>query len=143
MWLTEYYIYKNVYSSSKRRYMCRNSSAFILSLLFTLLAISLVSPLYLIKNASASLDNAMNSEVRIVEPVTINDKPGQQDNGIQASGHFANNQIQNGSVTWIQGGLWDLVVHNNTNTNNRISNNTAGLLLFHLLKPLFQLILLW
>jgi hypothetical protein len=126
MWLTEYYIYKNVYSSSKRKYMCRNSSAFILSLLFTLLAISLVSPLYLIKNASASLDNAMNSEVRIVEPSTINDKPGQQDNGIQASGHFANNQIQNGSVTWIQGGLWDLVVHNNTNTNNRISNNTAA-----------------
>jgi hypothetical protein len=27
---------------------------------------------------------------------------------IEASGHFANNQIENGTVTWIQGGLWHL-----------------------------------
>ena len=90
--------------------MYRNSSAFTLPLLFTLLAISLVSALYLIKNASASLDNAMNSKVKIIELITKKAKPGQQDIAIHASGHFANNQIQNGSVTWIQGGLWDLVV---------------------------------
>ena len=90
--------------------MYRNSSAFILSLLFTLLSISLVSAPYLIKIASASLVNALDSKVKIIELGTKNDKPGQQDNRIQASGHFANNQIQNGSVTWIQGGLWDLVL---------------------------------
>src|SRR4051812_34717939 len=28
----------------------------------------------------------------------------------QASGHFANNQIKNGIVTWIQGGLWNLQI---------------------------------
>jgi len=50
----------------------------------------------------------------------------QQSKVIEASGHFANNQIQNGSVTWIQGGLWDLVVRNNTNMNNKISNNTSA-----------------
>ena len=42
----------------------------------------------------------------------------------QASGHFANNQIKGGIVTWIQGGLWNLQIqslpYNNTN------NNTAG-----------------
>jgi hypothetical protein len=27
---------------------------------------------------------------------------------IEATGHFANNQIENGTVTWIQGGLWHL-----------------------------------
>jgi hypothetical protein len=106
-------------------YMYRNSSAFTLSILFTLLAISLVSPLHLIKNASASSDNTMNSKLRIIELSTKNVKAGQQDNRIQASGHFANNQIQNGTVTWVQGGLWDLVVRNNTNMDNQMSNNTA------------------
>jgi hypothetical protein len=42
----------------------------------------------------------------------------------QASGHFANNQIKDGIVTWIQGGLWNLQIkslpYNNT------SNNTGG-----------------
>jgi hypothetical protein len=105
--------------------MYRNSSAFTLSLLFTLLAISLVFTLYLIKNTSASLDNAMNSKVRIIELIK-QPKSVQEANRIQASGHFANNQIQNGSVTWIQGGLWNLVVRNNTNINNQISNNTSA-----------------
>ena len=31
---------------------------------------------------------------------------------IEASGHFANNQIENDSVSWIQGGLWHLAVYN-------------------------------
>ncbi len=39
---------------------------------------------------------------------------------IEASGHFANNQIENDSVSWIQGGLWHLIVYNSS------SNNTAG-----------------
>ena len=70
----------------------------------------------------------MNSKIKIVELIKQKAKSEQQDNVIQASGHFANNQIQNGSVTWIQGGLWNLVVHNSTNTvmNNQISNNTAA-----------------
>jgi hypothetical protein len=106
--------------------MYRNRSAFILPLLFTLLAISLVSAPYLIKIASASLVNAMNSKVKIIELITNKANPEQQDITIHASGHFANNQMQNGSVTWIQGGLWDLVVRNNTNMNNQISNNTAA-----------------
>ena len=91
--------------------MYRNSSVFTLSLLFTLLTISLVSAPYLIKIASASLVNALDSKVKVIELVTKKAKPGQQDIAIHASGHFANNQIQNGSVTWIQGGLWDLVIH--------------------------------
>ena len=103
-----------------------NSNTFILPLIFTLLAVSLVSAPYLIRNVSALPDNTMNSKVKIIELNTKNDKSGQQDVAIQASGHFANNQIQNGSVTWIQGGLWDLVVRNSTNMNNRISNNTAA-----------------
>src|SRR3954464_5213127 len=123
---TEYHIYKNVYCISKRKNMYRNSPTFVIPLLFTLLAISLLSAPYLIKIASASLHKAMYSRVKIIELSTKKASTEQQVSGIQASGHFANNQIQNGSVTWIQGGLWDLVVSNNTNMNNRISNNTAA-----------------
>jgi hypothetical protein len=43
---------------------------------------------------------------------------------IEASGHFANNQIENGTVTWIQGGLWNLEIYNSTasNPNNRTTS---------------------
>jgi hypothetical protein len=41
---------------------------------------------------------------------------------IEAAGHFANNQIENGSITWIQGGLWHLAVFNSTNNNIGNSN---------------------
>jgi hypothetical protein len=54
----------------------------------------------------------------------------QQVKVIEATGHFANNQVENGSVTWIQGGLWHLAIYNSTtgsndgNTNN--NNNNAA-----------------
>ena len=68
----------------------------------------------LIKITNSSPVYAVNSKTKIIELIANNVKSEQQENGLQASGHFANNQIQNGSVTWIQGGLWNLVVHNNT-----------------------------
>ena len=37
---------------------------------------------------------------------------------IEAAGHFANNQIENSSVTWIQSGLWHLVIFNSTTNIN-------------------------
>jgi len=42
----------------------------------------------------------------------------------QASGHFANNQIKDGIVTWIQGGLWNLQIKSLPINNTR--NNTGG-----------------
>ena len=42
----------------------------------------------------------------------------------QASGHFANNQIKDGIVTWIQGGLWNLQIK--SLPSNKASNNTGG-----------------
>ena len=38
----------------------------------------------------------------------------QQVKVIEATGHFANNQIEHGSVTWIEGGLWHLEIFNST-----------------------------
>jgi hypothetical protein len=57
----------------------------------------------------------------------------QQVKVIEATGHFANNQVENGSVTWIQGGLWHLAIYNSTtgsndgniNNNNNNNNNAA------------------
>jgi hypothetical protein len=43
---------------------------------------------------------------------------------IEASGHFANNQIENDSVSWIQGGLWHLAVYNSSPSSS--SNNSTG-----------------
>ncbi|MGI9010835.1 MAG: hypothetical protein ACR2F1_06580 [Nitrososphaeraceae archaeon] len=62
---------------------------------------------------------------------------------IHLFGHFANNQIKDGIVTWIQGGLWNLNINNITNSkvnnnstqiinNNGIANFTAN---FTMVKP--------
>ena len=57
-----------------------------------------------------------------IKPHTLSqsshDNQQQQPNKvIEASGHFANNQIENGTVTWIQGGLWHLDIYNSTTSN--------------------------
>jgi hypothetical protein len=42
-----------------------------------------------------------------------------------ASGHFANNQMENGIVTWIQGGLWNLEIKESSNKNLKNQNMSA------------------
>lgn len=48
---------------------------------------------------------------------------------MNAAGHFANNQIEGGTVTWIQGGYWKLQLmdeeasNNNSQTGNNTDNN--------------------
>jgi len=44
---------------------------------------------------------------------------------VSASGHFANNQMENGVVTWIQGGLWNLEIKNSSEKNVNNSNMSA------------------
>src|SRR5918911_392265 len=50
----------------------------------------------------------------------------QQSKVIEASGHFANNQIENDSVSCIQGGLWHLEVYNSSSPSSSTPNSTAG-----------------
>lgn len=62
----------------------------------------------------------------ILSQTSRDDQQQQQPNKvIEASGHFANNQIENGTVTWIQGGLWNLEIYNSTTSNS--SNGTTSM----------------
>ena len=49
---------------------------------------------------------------------------------IEASGHFANNQIENDSVSWIQGGLWHLVVYNSSSPSSTPNSATGAKAIF-------------
>lgn len=42
---------------------------------------------------------------------------------VEASGHFANNQIKDGLVEWIQGGLWNLKIKSLLGDNTSINNS--------------------
>ena len=56
----------------------------------------------------------------------LNDNLEEQNNKskiIKAFGHFANNQIKDGIVSWIQGGFWELKINNITNGNVNNNNN--------------------
>ena len=74
-----------------------------------------------------------------------NEDQQQPNKVIEASGHFANNQIENGTVTWIQGGLWNLEIYNTTTSspsngttnmnNNNISYTADFLANFTMIKP--------
>ena len=52
-----------------------------------------------------------------------NQQQQQPNKVIEASGHFANNQIENGTVTWIQGGLWHLDIYNSSSNANNETNS--------------------
>ena len=49
---------------------------------------------------------------------------------IEASGHFANNQIENDSVSWIQGGLWHLAVYNSSSSSSSPNSTNAAKAIF-------------
>src|SRR5215204_3567101 len=58
--------------------------------------------------------------------IIINNNSEEQNKSkmIKAFGHFANNQLKDGIVTWIQGGFWNLAIDNITNSNVNNNNHT-------------------
>ncbi|MGE5705269.1 MAG: hypothetical protein ACM3XP_00955 [Nitrososphaerales archaeon] len=66
---------------------------------------------------------------------TLNDNLQEQNKSkvIKAFGHFANNQIKDGIVTWIQGGFWELTINNianDTGSSSNLNNNNNGKAVF-------------
>ena len=75
---------------------------------------------------------------------TLNDNLQEEQNKsktIKAIGHFANNQIKDGIVTWIQGGFWELTISNiandssSTNLNNNNHSKADFIANFTMIKP--------
>lgn len=76
------------------------------------------------KLANAQQPSANSSQIN-----ASMDSQNKSDNMMEAAGHFANNQIRDGVVTWIQGGYWSLQivdVSDNSDNNNQISNNNSN-----------------
>src|SRR5215212_12074748 len=94
---------------------------------------------------SSGYSESIKQETRtpILSQSDHNDYQQQTNKVIEASGHFANNQIENGTVTWIQGGLWNLEIYNSTtsspnNATTSMNNNryTADFLAnFTMIRP--------
>jgi hypothetical protein len=80
-------------------------------------SLSIQSQANLVQHAIAQSSLSTNTSL-------LNDNSEKQNNSkmIKAFGHFANNQIKNGIVTWIQGGFWELTINNITNDDDRSSN---------------------
>ena len=60
-------------------------------------------------------------------PPIVNDNLEEQNKSkiIKAFGHFANNQINDGIVTWIQGGFWELKINKITNDSTHFNNRNS------------------
>ena len=56
---------------------------------------------------------------------------------MKAQGHFANNQIKDNIVTWIEGGMWNLDIVKASNNNSAMTPNmTAEFTVnFAMIKP--------
>jgi len=77
----------------------------------------------------SNFDSILNGENSII----------QQNNSsiVKASGHFANNQIQDNIVTWIQGGMWSLDIKGSENKTHDSSKNMTAVFNanFTMIKP--------
>ena len=61
----------------------------------------------------------------LTQKFTINNKDNQKENTIaQVLGQFANNQIKDSIVVWIQRGLWNLQIKSFPNANNSYHNKS-------------------
>ena len=128
--------------------------------IFAVISIGFVFIITLESPLSIQLTNSLTNNCIVEEALAqsasttntsliINNNTGEQNQSkmINAIGHFANNQIKDGIVTWIQGGFWELKIndtansnvnnHNNTQlSNNNISSNQANFVAnFTMIKP--------
>lgn len=72
-----------------------------------------------VSNVLGSDDSELLHQHSVTEKNTTNMLINNKSNPdlVRASGHFANNQIQDGIVTWIQGGFWNIAIDKLDNGN--------------------------
>ena len=108
-------------------YSFRNISLTIIIGVVFLIAGSLIISIVISEGTSLSYFNfqqALAQQLTTINNNSINGNYPGTHIIAQASGHFANNQIKDGIVTWIQGGLWNLQIKSLPINNTR--NNTGG-----------------
>lgn len=78
-----------------------------------------------IQSQTNTVQHAIAQSLTINAPKVNDNLEEEQNNSkmVKAFGHFANNQIKDGIVTWIQGGFWELTLNNITNNNSNLKNN--------------------
>ena len=115
----------------------------------TIIFLGLLSLILMQLETSNAIENviAQQSSLSITTPPTLDSNNLEEQNKskiITAFGHFANNQIKDGIVSWIQGGLWELKINNLTsatnvnNMNNLINDNSTSanfIANFTMIKP--------
>ena len=74
---------------------------------------------------SESVINSSGISISPAEVSSNNSTKQNESKTVMASGHFANNQMEDDTVTWIQGGLWNLQINNSNNKNIENSNMSA------------------
>jgi len=74
---------------------------------------------------SESAPNSSSISISPAEGSSNNSTKQNESKTVMASGHFANNQMKDGTVTWIQGGLWNLEIDKSNNKNIENSNMSA------------------
>ena len=111
-----------------------NSPQYFHRYLFTIIFIVFIS---LIAIESLSIQLQVNIVQHVLAQSLSTNTPIVEDNlqeeqnkfkTIKAFGHFANNQIKDGIVTWIQGGFWELTINNiaNDSSSTNLNNNNNG-----------------
>ena len=74
---------------------------------------------------SESAPNSSSISISPAEGSSNNSTKQNESKTVMASGHFANNQMKDGVVTWIQGGLWNLKIDNSSDKNIDKPNMSA------------------
>ena len=105
--------------------------------IFAVISIGFVLIIPIESSLSIQLDHFLANNIIIEEALAqsasstntsliINNNSEEQNKSkiIKAFGHFANNQIKDGIVTWIQGGFWELKINDTTYSNSNNNNNT-------------------
>jgi len=117
-----YYIMSVSFSNSdKKLFTFVASGIIIISLGF--LSIDFISYKVFAQELSNLSSESLSNINQKVDDNTTRQQDDSQD--VKASGHFANNQIKDGIVKWIQGGFWSLDVKNQSSKETETSNMTA------------------
>lgn len=102
-----------------------------LAIVFIIISISLLFTIFYSSSPfSSGYSESTQQETKppgLSQSSHVDQQQQQQPNKvIEATGHFANNQIENGTVIWIQGGLWHLEIYNSTTSNP--NNQTTSIM---------------